>query len=302
MVLINADHRGAAVLTAAVTAGLTGAYVAYVRASPYGPSGGSWPGLAFGIAGTAAMLVAGLLAARRKVRTWRIGSALVWMQLHIWLGVLAVPLILFHGGFRLGGPLTTVLMVTFAVVTGTGLLGLALQQLLPAMMTARVPLETVATQIAHVRAGLAVDAYELVASIAGPIPEAAEEQAWMAAEAEATRLRPGNWRQVSRQPAATGPVAEAAQLRAFYLAEIRPFLGAGRRRPVHPPDFGPPAAAAPEWRSLLERLAGICEEARQLTLQERFQWWLHGWVLVHAPLSFLLLVLTGVHVFFALRY
>ena len=96
--LIDAEQRRAAALTAVVTGVLTATYMYYDRVSSYGPSGGSWPGLAYGVAGTTAMVVAGLLGARKKVRSWRIGSARLWMQLHIWLGVLAVPLILFHAG------------------------------------------------------------------------------------------------------------------------------------------------------------------------------------------------------------
>src|SRR5215468_6930388 len=171
--LINADQRGWLVGTAIATGALTAAYVAYVETAPYGPSGGSWPGLGFGILGTLCMVVAGLLSARKRVRTWRLGSAQRWMRLHIWLGLLAVPCIWFHSGFALGGALTTAIMVLFYVVIGSGLLGLALQQFVPSLMARRVPLETVLGQMDQVLAGLAVDAYELVSAIAGPMPEAA---------------------------------------------------------------------------------------------------------------------------------
>jgi Fe-S-cluster-containing dehydrogenase component len=43
-----------------------------------------------------------LLSARKRVRTWRIGSAQAWMRVHIWLGLIAVPCIWFHSGFALG--------------------------------------------------------------------------------------------------------------------------------------------------------------------------------------------------------
>jgi len=102
-VLIDRSHRGWALASLALTAVATAAYVLYVRSRPYGASGGSWPGLAYGVVGTTCMIAAGLLAGRKKVRTWRLGPARAWMQLHIWLGLLAVPLILFHSGFSLGG-------------------------------------------------------------------------------------------------------------------------------------------------------------------------------------------------------
>jgi hypothetical protein len=301
--LINADHRGWIVATVVTTALATVAYRAYVAASPYGPSGGSWPGIFFGIAGTAAMVGAALLAARKRVRTWRLGSARVWMQAHIWLGVLAVPLILFHAGFGLGGALTTLLMVLFAVVTLSGLVGLGLQQLVPAAMRAQVPLETVTGQIDHVAEGLAVDAYEIVAGVTGPLPQAAEEQAWIQREEDGQKARPGNWKYVPRGRPAEQPAPEAELLKTVYLAEIRPYLRRARRPAGLPPDLRGLGLRAPdEWRPCIDKLAALCEESRQLGVQERLHAWLHNWLFVHAPLSFILLLLAAFHVYFALSY
>ena len=67
----------------------------------------------------------------------------VWMRMHIWLGLLAVPCIWFHSGFRLGGALTT--RADGALLRRhrqRHLSARSLQQFLPAMMTQRVPLET----------------------------------------------------------------------------------------------------------------------------------------------------------------
>lgn len=300
---LNADHRGWMILTVAATLAGAVSYRLYVAASPYGASGGSWPGLIYGIAGTLAMVLAGFLAARKKVRTWRLGPARTWMQMHIWLGILAVPMILFHAGFRLGGLLTTTLVVLFAIVTLSGLFGLALQQYLPAMMTQRVPLETLVGQIDHVRQGLATDAYELVASVAGVIPEAAEEQARLAAEQEALPARPGNWKQIARKPPAPAPAPEAALLKEVYLREIRPYLLRDARARTTPPDIRTLAVRTPEeWRPKLERLAVICEESYQLAVQRRLHDVLHGWLFVHAPLSFALFVLVAFHIVMALKY
>jgi len=49
-------------------------------------------------------------------------------------------------------------------------------------------------------------------------------------------------------------------------------------------------------------LEDICDEARQLSLQERLHRWLHGWLLVHIPLSLALILLGAVHAVMALRY
>ena len=96
-------------------------------------------GLAFGVVGFAFMIFAGLLGARKKVPVWRVGRAQTWMRGHLWLGLLALPLILFHGGFHFGGALTSVLMVLLIITVASGLFGAALQHYLPAVMTREVP-------------------------------------------------------------------------------------------------------------------------------------------------------------------
>src|SRR2546422_529788 len=90
------------------------AYVPYTLHTLNGPSGGSGPGLAYGIAGTALLVYAALLGARKKIPTWRVGRAETWLKGHVWLGLLSFILILLHGHFALGGALTTVMMLLFA--------------------------------------------------------------------------------------------------------------------------------------------------------------------------------------------
>lgn len=297
--LINADHRSWLAGTVLATALLTGAYVVYLRVMPYGPSGGSWPGLAFGVIGTLCMTLAGLLSARKPVRTWRLGSAQRWMRMHIWLGLLAVPCIWFHSGFALGGGLTTAIMVLFYIVIASGVFGLVLQQFVPSLMIRRVPLETVLGQLDQVRGGLAVDAYELAASIAGAMPEAAAEQERL--DAEAAGPQAGSWKAVVRQRPAESSPSEAAPIKQAYLTVVRPYLSGSARGA--PPDLRPLVIAAPqEWRPRLDRLQGICDEARQLAVQRRLHTLLHGWLFVHAPLSLALFVLVAIHIVVALRY
>ena len=132
--LIDSAHRRWLIGTTIAAALATVGYVPYYRGAINGPSGGSVVGLVYGIAAFACMLVVGLLGARRKVPTWRIGRAATWMKGHIWLGLLTLPLVLFHGGFAFGGPLTTVLMVLLCAVLASGIYGLVLQQFLPRVM------------------------------------------------------------------------------------------------------------------------------------------------------------------------
>ena len=133
------------------------------------PSGGTVPGLLFGIAGFAMMLYAGLLGARKKVRIWRVGRAQTWMRGHLWLGTLSFPVILFHAGLTFGGGLTLVLMWLFVVVVVSGLLGAYLQHTMPRRMLREVPMETIYEQVEHVRTQLLAEADTVVADACGKL-------------------------------------------------------------------------------------------------------------------------------------
>src|SRR5260370_19614616 len=115
--------------------------------SPNGPRGGSAIGLIFGVVGFGFMIFAAALGARKRVPTWRLGRAKSWMRGHLWLGLLSLPLILFHGGFHFGGTLTRVLMWLLIVTVASGVYGAVLQNSIPKKMTADIPLETIYHQI-----------------------------------------------------------------------------------------------------------------------------------------------------------
>jgi hypothetical protein len=254
----------------------TTVYIPYAVRSPSGPSGGSAIGLTFGIVGSAFMVFAGLLAGRKKVPVWRLGRAQTWMRGHLWLGLLSLPIILFHAGFRFGGPLTSVLMVLLIVVVASGLFGALLQHYMPNMMTVQVPSETIFEQIDHVRAQFIVDADGLVASV---------------------------------ESTASGEEG-AAPLTSFYQRDMRPFLqshGArhqllSNRERAHSTFEGLRMLLPAELQEATKRLEQICEEERQLRRQSLLHHWLHGWLMLHIPLSFALLLLGVVHAITALRY
>src|SRR5208282_1742907 len=142
-------------------------YAFYAVNATAGPRGGSAMGLAFGIVGFAFMILAALLGARKRVPTWRVGRAQAWMRVHLWLGLLSLPLILFHGGFHFGGTLTRVLMWLLMITVGSGLYGAALQNYVPQMMTSDAPLETIYDEIGNVRKSLRMEADRIIESVCG---------------------------------------------------------------------------------------------------------------------------------------
>src|SRR5262249_29645805 len=114
---------------------------------------------------------------RKQVRAWRIGRARAWLCAHIWLGLLALPLLVLHSGFHLGGSLSTVLMVLLVIVVLSGIWGLAMQQWLPKYMLDHVSAETIYSQIDQLSMQLLHEARRLVDVICGTKESARNEGA-----------------------------------------------------------------------------------------------------------------------------
>jgi hypothetical protein len=314
---VHIDHsqRGWAIASLVILALSIAVYVPYTLNAPLGPRGGSTIGLAFGIIGFAFMIFAALLGARKRVPVWRIGRAQAWMRGHLWLGLLSLPLILFHGGFHFGGTLTRVLMWLLIITVASGVFGAALQHYVPRMMTTDVPLETIYAEIANVRKLLREEADNGIEAICGPLGLSKTAQDAGQRAGGFTALRPMAAAPTGAAVAAATEILllsedESAPLRRFYLEEMRPFL-------EHPKPHGSRLADADKARSAfsglrtllppaahatLDDLQDICDEARQLLRQERLHHWLHGWLLLHIPLSLALVLLGAIHAVMALRY
>ena len=135
--LIDRTHKPWFFGSALVLVVAASAYWVMAKHSVHGPTGGSVLGLLFGIAGSLLMIFAALLAVRKRLPTWRVGSAQFWLRGHLWLGTLGFVLILFHAGFHWGGLLENLLWISFGLVVVTGFAGVALQQVIPRLLTTR---------------------------------------------------------------------------------------------------------------------------------------------------------------------
>lgn len=302
---IDETHRSWCWMTMIVLALAVAAYVPYRLRGHV--SGGSWMGLTYGIGGFSLMIFAGLLGLRKQFPIWRVGRAATWMRGHLWLGTLSFPLILLHGGFHFGGTLTRVLMWMFMIVFVSGILGAVLQHYLPRVQTERLPMETIYEQIDRVRGQLAQEAWKMVeqtgSALEGDVTLASQQQRAVAASAGA------NW-DVTVASGLGADQKVGVELMQFYRAQIEPYLeksGAHRRaladsrratamfrqmRVLLPPDL----------HSAIDDLENICEEKRQLDQQSRMHKLLHGWLLVHVPFSYAVLLLGAIHAVVALRY
>jgi len=305
--LIDRTHRSWFIGSVIGLAAAIAVYIPYSLHSPHGARGGSALGLAYGILGLAFMLFAGLLGLRKKFPVWRVGRAQTWMRGHLWLGTVSFPLILMHGGFHFGGTLTRVLMWLFAFVFASGILGAALQHFMPRFHTARLPMETIYEEIDHVRQQLVQEAQKLVeetcSALEGDVSSASEQQRALAAAAGANwDVTVASGLQVDREA--------SAELSRFLHAEIEPFLsraGSGGYR-IAKPILG--RAMFQQLRVLfpanlhsnIDDLENICEEKRQQDEQRRLHKIMHGWLLVHVPLSYAVLILGAWHAVIALRF
>jgi len=299
--LIDRSHKPWVIASAATLVAAAAAYVPYALGS-VPPNGGSAMGLAYGTVGFMFMAFVTLLSVRKKFPIWRIGRAQTWMRGHLWLGAISFPLIVLHAGFAFGHGLTSWLMWLFVFVWTSGVIGACLQHVVPRHLLRDVPMETIYEQIGHVRAQLVDEADTVVADACGRLEVVtdvgASPEGALATAGLATVMRPVD-------PSAD----DTGALREFYVTEMRPFL----EKPARSHVLADPTSASERFAQLrllvpptlapaIADLESICEEERQLRRQAAIHGLLHGWLLVHVPLSFALMALVVAHIVMALRF
>jgi hypothetical protein len=280
-------------------------YIPYAFFSVTGVSGGSAPGLIYAGVGSALMIFAGLLGARKKYRIWRVGRATWWMRAHLWIGFLSFPFILFHAGFRLGnGALTRILMALFLVVFVSGILGAVFQHFMPRIMTHRVPMETIYEQIDRILDQLVEEASAIVAEISAAIEQQIEQ------EEDMNELLQKPEKRLKTTVATVPDERVSKKVAAFFETQMKPYLTTRRFRKTLLADPVQASAAFQQLKVLVPQnlwtkfddLENICSEKRELERQRQLHKILHGWLLFHIPASYALLLLGAVHAVVALRY
>lgn len=264
-------------------------------------SGGSWAGLGYGVVSGVMMLLAMLLAPRKRYRTLRVGRAYLWMQIHVWFGLLSLPFALFHGGFHFGMTwgLTWVIMWLFIIVWVSGIVGLVFQQIIPRVILERVERENVYEQHEHVLLVLRRETNDCVESA---------ERSVTIAPIDVEVVPAGGVATATLAPSSANTAV--LRLKNFAIDYVLPFL-----------DLQPPATSplrqARRATGLFDQLRAsmpialheaandleqLTTEWRQVLLHRRLHRWLHAWLLIHVPLSYALIVLVALHVVYALRY
>jgi hypothetical protein len=216
------------------------------------------------------------------------------MRAHLWLGFLALPMVLFHSAFHARGALTFVLFWLTILVVGSGVVGAWLQHIVPSRMFREVPFETIYDQIPVIRAQLAAKARARAADVTQSLaPTAGPGATVVDTLLDIPDLQP-----------------QVDSLQRFVADQVNPYLSEeqGNRSQLHDRVWSrvqfdnlrrefPEAAWTP-----LSAMEEICEEKRQLDHQARLHRLLHAWLLVHLPASAALILLSIVHAIGALRY
>jgi hypothetical protein len=271
--------------------------------------GGTPLGLLFGTISYLCFLIAAGLGLRKKRRTWPIGHVQLWMKLHIWLTTLTVPLVLFHCGLHFGGPMTTALMWLYGIVMVSGFYGLGLQQFMPGLMARRLPHEAVFEAIPQVREELVEAAEKLWRELA-PGGRKAERGVHEGTEPHLQEGGSAVSVLVAPMPEVETDAQSRKSISEFLHDQIFPYLraenGRGHRlanaRVAEGELRSLKLACSPKWQPQVGLMEQWVFDRRNLDSQTRMQHWLHIWLLVHVPFSFILIVFTFWHAYVTITY
>lgn len=255
--------------------------------------GASPIGLFYGTLALAIFLFASALGVRKKKRLWRIGTVQVWLRAHIWLTILTIPLVAFHCGMHAGGPQTTTLIWLYTIVMVSGFFGIALQNFMPTMMKERLSREVVYEQIPHLHRLIAESANEVRTALLGTIALPASKDAGAAV-------------------VAVEADTSVSVILEFLDEECLPYLEASRRMATRM-RLGNHRTGddifrllrlntSDNFRNKIDELQSWCDDRRLMDLQTKMHHWLHGWLLIHVPISFALLVFTFWHAYITWVY
>lgn len=232
---------------------------------------GNWWGISYGTAATLLMVGAALIGVRRRsmnrAAKQSLGKSREWLQFHLYAGTLAAILVLMHGGFTLpSGALNWWLWLLTVWVTISGLIGVAIQRVVPRMLASGLTTEVVYERIPELVVQIRERAEKLVETCTDPV------------------------RDFYRRNLV--PVLGTLQPRAIYYVDIT----GGIQSRVRQFDYLRKVLSSEE-KEKLDRLETLFRTKLEMdahyTLQRALRWWLY----THVPLSLVLLVLIAIHLY-----
>ena len=215
----------------------------------------------------------GLLAVyngRKKLPFLPLFSSAAWLQFHIYLGCLVIVFFLLHTSFRApSGPMEVVLWLLFIAVAGSGLLGLALSRIVPKWL-GRDGERIIFERIPVFRARLAREAEALA----------------MRSVTKTSSNTIAQYYGRTLQPFFHGPGNLLAHLTGFDRTLQRMSREiASQRRYLNR-----------DGREILDEIEWRVVAKNDLDREYALQWLLKGWLFVHIPLTYSLILVAVVHV------
>jgi predicted membrane channel-forming protein YqfA (hemolysin III family) len=250
---------------------LVGTSATYYRyATTQFPHGGSRHGLAYGIAGTALILLLAFFGIRKRWYRSTFGTLEQWLQSHIYLGVLVLIVLLFHTGGRFHDKIAVTTLVLVAIVVASGVVGAVLYITVPRMLT-------------EVESNLTVD------DINDQLNQLSRTMARIASGRSAPFQR--IYEEVMRQ---TRPKALAGWLVMFVRLKRR------RDQKAFDDWAGLLALVPKEEQEELRQMLVVSRQHKELLLrlvyQQRYKNVLEFWLYVHIPFTIALLAFAVLHV------
>lgn len=99
------------------------------------PHGGSTLGLTYGTIGYALILLLAFFGIRKRWYRSRFGTLEQWLQSHIYLGILALVILLFHTGGRFNDKIAVATLILVGIVVFSGIFGAVLYVTIPRLLT-----------------------------------------------------------------------------------------------------------------------------------------------------------------------
>jgi hypothetical protein len=242
-------------------------FVSYVRREY--PHGGSTWGLVYGIAGALLILLLAFFGIRKRWYRSRFGTLEQWLQSHIYLGVLALVLLVFHTGGRFNDKIAVTTLVLVAIVVFSGIFGAVLYVTVPRLLTE-------------------VESNLTVPEISDQLNQLAKQMARIASGKSAPFQR--IYSELIRESLPG------------WLAGWRLLFAKMRRGPQSvTSDWTKLLALVPrEEQEELRQMLVVSRQRKELLLrliyQQRYKNVLEAWLYVHVPVTIALLVFAIVHV------
>jgi hypothetical protein len=244
----------------------TASFIYYARREF--PHGGSTFGIAYGIIGSALILLLSFFGVRKRWYRSTFGTLEQWLQSHIYLGILALIILVFHAGGRFHDVVAVTTLVLVAIVVLSGIGGSILYVTVPRVLT-EVESELTVVEISDQLNQLGRSMARLASGRSTPFQKIytelirESEPGWLAGwrllfgRRRAMMQAPGEW------SALLGIVEKDEQ------DELRQMLVVSRQR-----------------KELLLRLL----------FQQRWKNVLEAWLYIHVPFTIALLIFAGIHI------